>query len=401
MLILPLGPEEEDLGDTVVDRPWVTWGLAALCLLVHLLVAVRTSPQDLFGTWMKWGYRPDLKLGFSLVTYQFLHGDFWHLLGNAIFLVAFGTAVEKKLGHLSTGLVFLFSGIVAALFWGQTVMPKVIEVGGSRIRYFAPLIGASGAVSGLIGCLLPSVPTMRIRVLVGLRHYWKVVPIQAWLVTILYFAKEILLSVIFTGGSVAYGAHIGGVLGGAFVGALLLPLMARAWQSLTSSMASRPVPGRRDLPSPASPSRRVVEEAEPIPSDPERTLPPVASEVLAPRLGRVPQEQDWQDVSGEWSRSWDTADLQRRFHKARAVEKDPERGASAFRFYQRVLKDRRIPGGHRAYAGTRLCAMLFRMGRFTDCLALAERLLSASLPPHIAEHLEAVAEKARGRLASS
>ena len=142
----------------------------------------------------------------TLITTQFLHADFGHLIGNMIFLYIFGDNVEDAMGHASFVAFFLLCGILAALAHG-------ISVPDARV----PLIGASGAISGILGAYLLLRPRSRILVL------FAIVPVRlpAWLLVIGWFVLQLWYGLgPADGDRVAYWAHIGGFV----AGVVLLPL---------------------------------------------------------------------------------------------------------------------------------------------------------------------------------
>jgi membrane associated rhomboid family serine protease len=138
---------------------------------------------------------------FTLVTYMFIHGNWIHLLGNMLFLWVFGDNIEDAMGHLRFIMFYLMCGIFAALFhsWMNP---------GSEI----PLVGASGAVAGVIAAYLILHPKVKVWVLA----LWRI-PIRitaAWALGI-WIAYQ-FVSLLFEGEeNVAWWAHVGGLLAGA------------------------------------------------------------------------------------------------------------------------------------------------------------------------------------------
>jgi membrane associated rhomboid family serine protease len=150
---------------------------------------------------------------FRLVTYMFLHGSPWHLIGNMIFLFVFGDNVEDAMGHVRFALFYCLCGILAAVAHSQmTASPDL------------PLIGASGAISGVIGAYVVLHPNVRVWVLMPL-FFIPAVPLRlsaafaigAW---ILYQLSSALFLVKT---STAWWAHVGGFA----AGALLITVMKR------------------------------------------------------------------------------------------------------------------------------------------------------------------------------
>jgi membrane associated rhomboid family serine protease len=138
---------------------------------------------------------------FTLVTYMFIHGSWTHLLGNMLFLWVFGDNIEDAMGHLRFIMFYLMCGIFAGLF--HTWMNPESEI---------PLVGASGAVAGVIAAYLILHPKVKVWVLA----LWRI-PIRitaAWAIGI-WIAWQ-FASLLFEGEeNVAWWAHIGGLAAGA------------------------------------------------------------------------------------------------------------------------------------------------------------------------------------------
>lgn len=139
----------------------------------------------------------------SLITHQFLHGGLMHLLGNMLFLFIFGNNVEDRLGRVRFLPFYLLCGIIAAL--GQILVEPHSQ---------SLLIGASGAISGVLGAYLVMFPRARVLALVT------IIPVRlpAWAVLGAYFAFQFFYvsrsSGTEGGGGVAYWAHIVGFVAG-------------------------------------------------------------------------------------------------------------------------------------------------------------------------------------------
>jgi len=144
----------------------------------------------------------------SLVTSMFLHGGILHILGNMLFLWVFGGSVEDRLGHKFYLLFYMLCGIGAGV-------THILANWGSRL----PSIGASGAISGVMGAYIVLFPFSRILTLVPLLFFFFTVRIPALLVLGIWFAIQFLSGVNTLGGTnqggVAWWAHIGGFLLGA------------------------------------------------------------------------------------------------------------------------------------------------------------------------------------------
>lgn len=146
---------------------------------------------------------------YTLITYMFLHADIFHLVGNMLFLWVFGDNVEDELGHARFLVFYLLCGIGAALF-------HAILAPNSGI----PLIGASGAVAGVIAAYLMLHPRVRVWVLV-----MKVIPMQVSAAVVLgiWVLTQVVMVVMPQTGPVAWWAHIGGLI----VGAVLIVVLKK------------------------------------------------------------------------------------------------------------------------------------------------------------------------------
>ena len=166
----------------------------------------RITAYDLFL--FAHGFRPAEPGLMPLLTSMFLHGGLMHLAGNMLFLWIYGDNVEHRLGRGSFLIAYLFTGIVATLF--HTVFDADSEF---------PLVGASGAISGVLGFYFLWFPRNRVRLWIAFFPFFmNVVYAPARLVLGVYLLVDNLAPFLLThgteGGGVAYGAHIGGFLGG-------------------------------------------------------------------------------------------------------------------------------------------------------------------------------------------
>lgn len=143
---------------------------------------------------------------------MFLHGSWAHLLGNALFFWVFGNNIEDVMGRGRFLVFFVVCGLAAAAV-------HVLLQPESAV----PTVGASGAVSGIMGAYLVLFPRVRVRMLFIFLVLFRVVPLPAWLVLIWWFGLQLLLgfadlaSVAPKGGGVAVWAHVGGFAAGALL----------------------------------------------------------------------------------------------------------------------------------------------------------------------------------------
>ena len=226
MFFLPIGDAPNPRG----FRPWVMWAVLTLNVAVYLLytlplgqIAVDAMdprvwalhlPVGLGGlsAWdlLVWerGFRPFAPSLADAFTSMFMHGGLGHLLGNMLFLWIYGDNVEHRLGRLGAVVVYLGTGLAAVA--GHAALSPSSPL---------PLIGASGAVSGLLGVYFVLFPQNQVRAALGLfPFFFRVIHLPARWVLGAYLVLDNLLPVLLgADGPVAYGAHIGGFVSGAGV----------------------------------------------------------------------------------------------------------------------------------------------------------------------------------------
>lgn len=158
------------------------------------------------------------------LTSMFLHGGWLHLIGNMWFLWVFGDNVEDRLGHFSYLVFYLVCGIGAGL-------AHVVMNLGSRV----PSLGASGAISGVLGAYIMLYPGARVLTLMPLIIFWFTVEIPAFIVLGWWFVIQFLSGISSVGarssGGTAWWAHIGGFLLGVGLVKIWPQRRRRAWYS--------------------------------------------------------------------------------------------------------------------------------------------------------------------------
>jgi membrane associated rhomboid family serine protease len=199
--------------------PFVTLALIAANVLVFLAYFPGAGEFQLARFFTAWGLVPARIAaggGYeTLLTHMFLHGGWMHLVGNILFLWIFGDNLEDEMGHLGFLAFYLAAGLVAAgLQFGADPSSPV------------PMVGASGAIAGVMGGYLLLFPRARVDVLVIILVFFRIFALSAWIVLGLWFAIQIFsgLSTPTDGGGVAYWAHVGGFVAGL---ALTLPVWLR------------------------------------------------------------------------------------------------------------------------------------------------------------------------------
>ena len=142
----------------------------------------------------------------SLFSSMFLHGGFLHLAGNMLYLWIFGDNVEDQLGHVKFFIFYILCGLAASLL-------HIITGPNSKI----PMVGASGAIAGVLGAYMIKFPRARILTLIFFGFFIRIVAVPALFVLGFWFILQLLYafpSIGSTSGGVAWFAHVGGFLAG-------------------------------------------------------------------------------------------------------------------------------------------------------------------------------------------
>jgi membrane associated rhomboid family serine protease len=198
----------------IIKTPWATYTIVTANILVHFLFAWHTNFIIPDRVAHKFGFNPasfgNLSALPTLVTSMFLHGDLLHLSGNMVFLLVFGRRVENQLERINFLPFYITAGITAAL------AHMLVEPDSS-----APLIGASGAISGVLGAFLICNPSARITLVLdpALIYFLRrlTVRLPAWVFLPAWFFLQISLGLKQHGSNVAFWAHVGGFLAGVLV----------------------------------------------------------------------------------------------------------------------------------------------------------------------------------------
>lgn len=198
--------------------PFVTIGLIVVNSIVFLLQM--TYPSDPRHIVFAFGAIPHYLLTFETVqpinpaltvfSSMFMHGGFFHLAGNMLYLWIFGNNIEDKLGHVKFIIFYLLAGVTAAYSHAITAPSSLI-----------PMVGASGAVSGILGAYLLLFPHARIHTLVFFGFFVRVIPLPAIFVIGFWIVIQLISGVLSKsvpgGGGVAWFAHIGGFVFGLLI----------------------------------------------------------------------------------------------------------------------------------------------------------------------------------------
>ena len=207
-------------------RPVVSWALMGACVLVFLwqfslprdagqavIYALGLIPARLLEGAQLPASLQVVPAYATVFSSMFLHGGWLHLLGNMLYLWIFADNVEDRMGHGRFLGFYFLCGVAAAA-------AQALPAPGSEI----PMVGASGAISGVLGAYLLMFPRAQVVVLIPLGFLFPVVRLPALLVLGLWFGLQLLESVgQSAGGGVAFRAHVGGFV----AGLALAPLLVR------------------------------------------------------------------------------------------------------------------------------------------------------------------------------
>ncbi len=219
-MVIPLHDD-----NPTTTTPFVTVGILIACVLVyvwqHLLLTSVGAQQAAYA----FGLVPAVLTGreilppgievipawATILTSMFMHGGFWHLAGNMLYLWVFGNNVEESMGHTRFLIFYVICGVAA-------VFAQVLPNSGSVI----PMVGASGAISGVLGAYMLLFP--RARVLLGLPLGFLIVQLgrfPAIWVLAAWFGMQLIMGSIAASqapgeseGGIAFGAHVGGFVAG-------------------------------------------------------------------------------------------------------------------------------------------------------------------------------------------
>ncbi|HEV7610150.1 MAG TPA: rhomboid family intramembrane serine protease [Steroidobacteraceae bacterium] len=219
-MVIPLHDD-----NPTTSTPFVTVGIVIACTLVYVWQHLTLPPVGAQQAAYAFGLVPAVLTGRevlppgiaiipawgTILTSMFMHGGFWHLAGNMLYLWIFGNNIEDAMGHTRFLIFYVLCGIAA-------VFAQVLPNPGSIL----PMVGASGAISGVLGAYMLLFP--RARVLLGLPLGFLIVQLgrfPAIWVLAAWFGMQLIMGTVASAqapgdsqGGVAFGAHIGGFIAG-------------------------------------------------------------------------------------------------------------------------------------------------------------------------------------------
>ena len=196
--------------------PYVTIALIIANVAIFAwMLPLYGDPRALQIVYVTWGLVPAISAPETWVTSMFLHGGFLHLAGNMLYLWIFGDNLEEEMGHLPF-LAFYLAGGLAAAFLQVAAAPQST----------VPMVGASGAIAGVMGGYLLLFPKARVDILLFFVIIIRIIPIPAWIMLAIWFGLQVFggVSAVADEGGVAYWAHAGGFIAGLV---LTVPLWRR------------------------------------------------------------------------------------------------------------------------------------------------------------------------------
>ena len=199
-------------------RPVVTYFLIGICVVIFLM-QLGSQSYKTGQLFYSYGLIPSVLMGhdqlpmdlyavpayLTIFTSMFMHGGFMHLIGNMLYMWIFADNIEDSLGPKKFIIFYLLSGIGAAT--AQILMDTHSQV---------PMVGASGAIGGVLGAYLINHPNARVLVLIPFGFFSQLIKIKALYVLGFWFVLQFINSAMMSsqGGGVAYAAHIGGFVSG-------------------------------------------------------------------------------------------------------------------------------------------------------------------------------------------
>ncbi|WP_416797121.1 rhomboid family intramembrane serine protease [Ciceribacter azotifigens] len=233
-----------------IKRQYVTHGLIVLNVAIWLLTGPLATEDLVQASVLGLGFIPAVVFGSAVldpslvlvpsqltsITYAFLHGNVVHLATNMLFLWVFGDNVEDALGHVRFLLFYLLCAVAGAFAHGALVPTSQ-----------SPLIGASGAIAGVVSAYVLLHPRVRIWVLVFFRFP---LPLPAFIPLLFWIGQQFWMLGLSQDDNVSWGAHVGGIAAGALLVIFMrrpgVPLFDRAIVTLKAIEQQSAAPARAE-----------------------------------------------------------------------------------------------------------------------------------------------------------
>lgn len=220
-MLLPITTEIEE--EYRQRRPLAVYGLLALMAAVHVYLYLYASEPARHDIFYRFGVVPYTLRWWSPLTCTLLHGGWMHLLGNGYFLWLYGSCLERLLGSRRFLELYIAGAVISVWVHLATISPLYVDI---------PIIGASGAISAVLGAFFARLPRARLRCLffsiISFRPI--IVNLRAWVILGMWFIGQLLytLGVLGEVGGIAFWAHVAGFVAGAGMGACADLLRRRA-----------------------------------------------------------------------------------------------------------------------------------------------------------------------------
>lgn len=279
-------------------KPWLNYGIIGINVIVFVWEVITTGffsdQQAVQEMFLIYGAVPDRLFNDfpasapTVITSMFMHGGIAHLIGNMIFLFVFGDNIEDRYGRIKYLLIYVGWGAAAALAHSAFA----VYAGGGEV----PAVGASGAISGVLGAYLVMYPRAKILTAIAVFFiYFVRIPVLIWIP--FWFVLQVIFAVIGQLGpvgeaGVAYLAHIGGFAAGAATGLV--------WRALPDSMKYKgAIPSRGEAGGASKPTFR----------NPMKRKARPRIEDVAPAIPEVIEGPDYYEVIAELRGVSDASDI--------------------------------------------------------------------------------------------
>ena len=187
--------------------PYITYTLITTNILIFLTFTYASSLTPITNLYYTFGFIPNSFNLFTIISSMFIHGGFGHILSNMWFLYIFGDNIESILGHIKFLIFYILCGFGAA--FAQYMIDPNSSV---------PMVGASGAIAGILGAYMISFPKAKVHVFVFIIIFITTLIVPAQIILGLWFLIQLSSGLnslgIDTNGGVAWFAHIGGFISG-------------------------------------------------------------------------------------------------------------------------------------------------------------------------------------------
>jgi membrane associated rhomboid family serine protease len=222
-MFVPFHAETNREWDYRQTRPYLVWLLVAVYILVHWQVTRNFSTEGWMDIVYRFGVVKYRLHWYSFLTCTFLHGGWLHLFGNVFFLYVYGAPLERLLGSVRFALLYIIGAFLSMLLHTWTLSPILQDV---------PAIGASGAISAVLGAFFVLLPGARLKCLLFFFLRPLLITLPACVVLGLWFLGQLYFSIEFntSSESIAFWAHVAGFAAGTGAGTFLYRQLKHAFR---------------------------------------------------------------------------------------------------------------------------------------------------------------------------